>query len=116
MRSPVLALSWQLWYRHRWCFAIVGAYLLGCAALVAVQPFGALDFRDGSLLSILFCFGLIYVAAAFAYGFETAVEARESGFPARLFVLPVRTRALVGWPMLQGALAVALLWAAWCEF
>jgi hypothetical protein len=116
MHSPTLGLTWQIWYRHRWGFAAVVAYVVVWSALLTALPAGTFGTNDGSLLSILMVFGLIYMAAAFAYGFDSQVEGRESGFPARLFTLPVRTRVLVGWPMLQGTLTVALLWAAWCCF
>ena len=51
--------------------------------------------------------------AAAAYGAEVRVETADSGFPARAFVLPVRTAVLVGWPMLQGAGAAVLAWVIW---
>jgi hypothetical protein len=38
------------------------------------------------------------------------------GFPVRMFTLPVRTRALVAWPMAYGIAAAALLWAAAAVF
>jgi hypothetical protein len=116
MRSPILALTWHFGYRHRLGLAVVAAYLLGCAALVAALPTGSFGPKDGFLLSMQFVFGVIYVAAVFAYGFDGPVERRESGFPTRLFTLPVRTAVLVGWPMILGPLTVALLWAAWCHF
>jgi hypothetical protein len=88
-------------------------YLLGFAALVNLLPSGDVDPVTGLLGSIQFVFGLIYVAAVLSYGFECRLEATQSGFPARLFTLPVRTSMLVGWPMLQGVTAVTLLWLAW---
>jgi hypothetical protein len=60
---------------------------------------------------------LLYLIALFAYGFDGAsLEARDSGFSARLFTLPVETWALVGWPMLHGAVAIAVTWVAWAGF
>src|SRR5262249_60619186 len=57
-------------------------------------------------------FGLIYVLAVFCHGFENALEEGESCCPTRMFALPVRTLALVGWPLACGAAALALLWLA----
>ncbi|MCI0462629.1 MAG: hypothetical protein L0Z62_37240 [Gemmataceae bacterium] len=116
MRSPTLALMWHFWYRHRLGLAIVAAFLAGCVALAAALPAGSFGLSDGLMLSMLFSFGLVYVAAVFAYGFDGPIETRESGYPARLFTLPVWTGALVGVPMLQGPLATSLLWVAWCQF
>jgi hypothetical protein len=116
MHSPTLALAWQVWGRHRWGLAAVAAYCLVMAVVFNALPAETLHERHGALFSIQFVIGLIYVAAAFAYGFECRLEVRESGFPARLFTLPVRTGVLVGGPMLQGMAAVALLWLAWAYF
>jgi hypothetical protein len=63
-----------------------------------------------------FVMGLCYVIGVFAYGFDGKLETAESGFPARLFLLPVRTPALVAWPMLQGVTAAVLLWLVWDHF
>jgi hypothetical protein len=63
--------------------------------------------------STWFVIGLAYVLGVFAYGFEGRLETAESGFPVRLFVLPVRTSVLVGGPMLQGIVAALVLWLAW---
>jgi hypothetical protein len=110
MNAPAVALGWELWWRHRWGLAAVVALVAGFAAYSAAVPVSGQFVSAGS---IWFVMGLAYVVGVFAYGFEARLEAAESGFPARLFVLPVRTRVLVGWPMLQGAAAAVLLWLAW---
>src|SRR2546430_2161881 len=51
-----------------------------------------------------------YLLAAFSFGLAGDLGARPSIYPARMFALPVRTAALVGWPMLYGTAAVAILW------
>jgi hypothetical protein len=116
MHSPNLALTWQLWGRHRIGLAVVLLYLLAMAVVFGVLPDGETKTEHAALASIQFVIGLIYVAAVFAYGFETQLEAPQSGFPARQFTLPVRTAVLVGGPMLQGTAAVVLLWLAWARF
>jgi hypothetical protein len=118
MHSPALAIAWQLWRRHRWGLAAVLAYLLGCSIVFPLLPAGAAEEKatHGFLCSGLFVFALLYVTGVFAYGMDSRLEVRESGFPARMFTLPLRTSALVGWPMLQGMTAVALLWLAWAYF
>jgi hypothetical protein len=116
MHSPALALAWQLWGRHRRGLAAVATYCVAVPIAFNLLPAGTVDSRYGAVFSMQFVIALIYVAAVFAYGFECQLESRESGFPARLFTLPVRTGLLVSWPMLQGMAAVALLWAAWASF
>jgi hypothetical protein len=110
------ALAWQVWWRHRWGLAVVGAIFAVVVVLFQVAPSGSDDkTKHAYFASFQFVFALIYVATVFGYGFESALESRESGFPARLFTLPVRTTVLVGWPMLQGMFVVGLIWAAWTQ-
>jgi len=52
----------------------------------------------------------MYFLAVFSFGLGGDLAARQSPFPARMFTLPVTTRALAGWPMLFGTAAVASLW------
>src|SRR5204862_84389 len=44
--------------------------------------------------------------------FAGDLAARHSMYPARMFTLPVTNAALVGWPMLYGTAAMAILWLA----
>ncbi len=55
-------------------------------------------------------FPYFYFVGVFSYGLSGDLAARQSIFPARLFTLPVTTRALAGWPMLYGTVASAGLW------
>jgi hypothetical protein len=48
--------------------------------------------------------------AVMTYGLEIELTGSQSGFPARMFTLPVSTRVLVAWPMALGALAMAGAW------
>jgi hypothetical protein len=110
MHSPVTALAWEFWGRHRLGLSGVVALVAAFAVTSAVAPMSA---QSAPLHSIWFVMGLCYVIGVFAYGFDGKLETAESGFPARLFLLPVRTWALVAWPMLQGVGAAVLLWLAW---
>jgi hypothetical protein len=110
MNTPAAALAWELWWQHRWGLAAVGASVALFAVLANAGPFTP---TDAGVSSIWFAMGLCYVIGLFAYGTEARLDAAESGFPARLFVLPVRTWVLVGWPMLQGVAVAVGLWLAW---
>jgi hypothetical protein len=113
MHSPALALSRQLWGRHRYGLAAVLLYVTAMAVAFNVLPAGEEKTQHAAVVSIQFVAGLIYVAAVFAYGFDLRLEAPQSCFPARLFTLPVRTVGMVAAPMLQGVALVVLLWLAW---
>jgi hypothetical protein len=116
MHSSALALSRQLWGRHWIGLSIVLLYLLTMAIVFSVLPDGETKAEHAAVASIQLVAGLIYVAAVFAFGFDTRLESPQSGYPARLFTLPVRTAVLVATPMLQGTAAVVLLWLAWGRF
>src|SRR5262245_20910101 len=110
MHSPALALAWEFWSRHRLGLSAVLVLVAGFALVCAISP---LPPNLASVNSIWFIMGLCYVIGVFAYGFESRLEVAESGFPSRLFLLPVRTWVLVAWPMLQGMAVAVLLWLAW---
>src|SRR5687768_10846780 len=116
MRSPALAIAWQLWGRHRWGLAVVLGYAVTVAVLLWALQGRGLERWHGIVCSYPFVCALPYVTGAFAFGFDGHLEARESGFPRWMFTLPIRTSVLVGWPMLQGTAAVALFWLAWAYF
>ena len=110
MNSPAVAQAWEFWGRHRLGLCGVVALVAGFAVYCAVSP---LPTNVASLNSMWFLMGLCYVIGVFAYGFEARLETPESGFPTRLFILPVQTWKLVGLPMLQGIAAAVLLWLVW---
>jgi len=91
----------------------VGVLILAFAVGCAISP---LTTPSAAVHSMWFVIGLCYVIGVFAYGFEGRLETAESGFSARLFLLPVRTWVLVGWPMLQGIVVAVLLWLGWSYF
>src|SRR5205809_5715101 len=110
MHSPALALAWEFWRRHRWGLAGVTSLVALFALASAIVP---LSKNLASAHSLWFVMGLCYAIGVFAYGFEGRLETAESGFPVRLFVLPVHTWVLVSGPMLQGMAVAVLLWLGW---
>jgi hypothetical protein len=110
MYTPALTLAAEFWRRHRLGLAGVAALIAAFAVTCALSPLSA---KLASIHSMWFVMGLAYVIGVFAYGFDGKLESPESGFPKRLFVLPVRTPVLVAGPMIQGILLAVLLWLAW---
>jgi hypothetical protein len=117
MRSPTVALHWQTWGRHRWGLLGVAAGLLGLAALHRLVPRAWWLENDSApvLTSIPIAFAFVYVFYAFSYT-DLGARARAAGVPPWMFTLPVRTWALVAWPMLSGAVVVAAAWALVARF
>lgn len=108
--SPALAIALQLWFRHRGGFLAVAVTVLAMA--VACPPLFAHTQSPAvlvaSILPLLGVFGYIMNALLFA----EEVGNLSSGYPRRMYPLPVPTRTLVAWPMLYGSAAAAALWLA----
>src|SRR5712692_5348903 len=116
MRSPALAIAWEFRRRHLWVLIGMAGYLLVLAAIKVLflgpmEPI-RLDPPDGRAAVVItpLSWTYFYYLAVLSFGLSGDLAARQSIFPVRMFALPVRTAALVGWPMLFGTVAVASLW------
>lgn len=118
MRSPALAIAWELRQGHRFALIALAGYalVLGTIKLLIPGPWEPikLDTPNETAAVLIGPFSLIFIyfLAVFSFGLAGDLAARRSMFPARMFTLPVATRALVGWPMLYGTAAMASLWLA----
>lgn len=122
MSSPALALTGQVWRRHRLGLTICAGVWLVMVALAFVVPPAVSHAgpEDGPLLAAHFIFligsfvpVISYVICAFVYNRDGPLEDRESAFPKWTFRLPVRTASLVAWPMLQATAVTTAVWVAW---
>src|SRR5216117_1935660 len=117
MRSPALAIGWEFRRRHRWGLIAVAGYLVVMAMIRFLilepgEPVLVDSGRFAALVSVPLTATFVYLLAVFSFGFAGDLAARHSMYPARMFTLPVTNAALVGWPMLYGTAAVAILWLA----
>ncbi len=108
MRSPALIMAWQIWSRHRLGLRISAACLL---LMVLIFPPILRNFDSNAV----FVLTLIPAALIFAYVanlllFTDEVGNLTTGYPRRMFTLPVSTRTLALWPMLIAVVAVVALW------
>jgi hypothetical protein len=111
MRSPALAIAWEFWARNRWGLSAILALLLTGGVLCHTLAAEAVRQPVRVLSPILMTFSAIYLFSVFIYA-EVREGAKGTGFPPRMFTLPLRTSALVAWPMLYGVAAMFLLWGA----
>lgn len=110
MHSPGQAIAWLFWWRHRWGLAAGIVYLFAAVATVALVP---PEVRTGNLglnLTVSSLAVLLHLMVVFSFGFETDLANKDSGYPPRMFVLPLATRTLVRWPMFGGLISVSLVW------
>jgi hypothetical protein len=106
MRSPLLALSWELVARRRWTLPLASALVVVLplvAWLCGAQPTNVL----GMGVVLLLYPGIIFIADL-CLGNDGPLEGRASVFPRRLFRLPVPAWVLVAPPLLLGTCALAL--------
>jgi hypothetical protein len=103
MRSPTLALLWEIWHRHRTLIWV-------CAGLTVLGR----AFDDETLNELLAMAAFLLLFGAFAYT-ESDRDRGLGSFPRRLFVLPVSTLRLVGVPMLAAVASVELLYLVWMD-
>lgn len=118
MQGAARAIGWEFRRRHRLGLIALGSYLvvfwaikgmiLGPGVPIRLDPPNGLAGFIIAPVSITF----FYFVGAFSYGLSGDLAARQSIFPARMFTLPVTTRALAWWPMLYGTAASASLWVA----
>jgi hypothetical protein len=110
--SAALTFGWYIWMRHRRGLTILGGCWLAVIVLFRSLPvesfaFSVVDALSG-LLFLASCLAFTWLIGIFSFNVDARLEARKSGFPARLWQLPLRTMALVGWPMLWGTAVLAL--------
>jgi hypothetical protein len=104
-----MGIAYFFWQRLRWPLAGVLANI----ALLAIvsRLFLHVEYQP----AVVFCtlmpliIACIHLLGVFTYG-PTDFGASSSGFPRYMMVQPMRTRSLVGWPMLYGALTASVLW------
>ncbi len=116
MHTPAAAIARQLATRHwRGGVAAIATLLGTVAAAPAIVTLLPLHYALlVSFLPLIGVFGFFMNALLFV----DDVGSLSSGYPRRMFSLPVPSRTLVIWPMLYGSAAVAVLWvaAAWLVY
>lgn len=108
MNSPPFAVAWHIWTQHRSGFKISAVSLL---LMVLLWP-PILRAFDSPAVFVLASIPVVLVAAYLTNSLLFADEPGDlsSGYPRRMFTLPVSTRTLAFWPMLFTIVAVVGLW------
>ena len=117
MRSPIAALTWEIFRRnHRTIWAIAAIVLLAWFFnLCFAKEFRPTESGTNQLLTInclLTAASLLLVFAIFNYT-EFNPQKEWTGFPYRLFALPVTALTLIAVPMLLGVAGVELVYLVW---
>ena len=100
MRSPAAAIAWELRQGHRIALIALAALILvlGMIRLLIPGPWEPIELdtpnETAALLILPFSVTFMYLLAVFSFGLAGDLAARPSIYPARMFTLPVTTRAL----------------------
>ena len=109
-------LIWELWGRKRKAIgAAIGLALCGLllnSLLAAANETGPMRDRRLTVAVLLMFVSLLMVFAAFNYT-EFNPQMEWTGFPYRLFTLPVSTFVLISMPLLLGLACVELVFWFW---
>jgi hypothetical protein len=112
-RSVPLALGWLLWRRVRHDVAVTLLYVAIVSLLVHtfdVNPYLA------ALMVAPLAFAILKLILGFtsfgAMPMDPDMGSKTTVYPGMLLIAPVRTRSLVFWPMLYGALTMVAVWYA----
>jgi hypothetical protein len=123
MKSPAAAMGWELWQKNRWAFIVLGAPFYLCIGWIltslTVSYFYGISIGADSDIEGIGILGLALTwLVLFAVFGHTDDDPRKgfSGFPTRMFLLPVRTRTLIQWPVLYGVGAIVFYTMAWVLF
>ena len=119
MSSPIKALIWEIgWRHHRSVWLVMGIILFGWLFnLVLPDSFRAIAANREHLVTVnalLTIASLLLVFGIFNYT-EFSPQKDWTGFPYRLFALPVSTWLLVALPMALGVAAVELVYVVWIK-
>jgi hypothetical protein len=87
----------------------LGAGTLVVAVLVQAAPAGPPAVVVSDVAQALTWFAYLYLMSISVHA-DSTLGGKPTGFPPRLFTLPLRTSVLVAWPMLYGTASAVLLW------
>ena len=117
MRSQAMAVLWGIWARNRGAVLAAAGCTLGAMLLNLLVPGTTrIDQRHNPLVE-MFIFNLagaslLLTLSIFSYT-EVDTPKSQTGFPRRLFVLPMTAFQMVFVPMLLGAIAIEVLALTW---
>jgi len=119
MRTPIAALTWEIWRRNRWTVWVVAAIVLSAWLfnLRFAEDFRASVSQQKQLLTInclVMAASLLLVFAIFNCT-EFNPQKEWTGFPYRLFALPGTSLTLIAVPLLFGVSAVELAYFIWLK-
>jgi len=110
MTSPAFGLGWHIWRRYR--FFALAFLIYGVVLAVSVPAIIRLHLNGVALAAAIPLELALLITIALFSNPDADIAGRNSGYPAYLLTLPVRTVELVLWPMLSCIGTIVLCWLA----
>ncbi len=111
MKTPSIAIAWEIWRKNRWALVVVLAAIPASFLLrILLGPWIPEMVKVWEFLLILLSTVIVFWSFCFT---EMDARGRNLGFPSRMFVLPVRTWKLVSYPVLYGTGSILLFYFLW---
>src|SRR5215831_15860728 len=108
IRSPIAALTWEIWLKNRkWVWTVIGIILLSWLVEVLLPDYFGLP-ETLSFTALLFVFGIFHYT-------ENSPQTASAGFPIRLFRWPVSSLKLVAVPIVLGVISIEAVYFASVE-
>jgi len=114
MRSPTIALLWEIWRRHWSTVAVIGGLTVVGRLVDVLESRRNAGAESSPLTTLLAMVAFLLLVAVFNYTESGGVRG-VGQFPRRLFTLPVTSLHLVAVPMLAGITSIELLYLLWME-
>jgi hypothetical protein len=119
MRSPVIALAWEIWRQNRRSVWLVVGIIVVCCLVNHIVPdqiraVKAYEELLGVVNGLMMASSFLFLFGVFNYT-ESTSRKDWTGFPYRLFVLPVPTLLLVAFPMASGIISTGLVYWVWAK-
>ena len=112
---PAWTIAHGIWLDGRWGFcALLGLGVIwGLAARITIAVFqNHVVLQVATAMAATMALLLTFLLCNFT---EADRKERHSGYPARLFVLPVHTRTLIGAPVLFGVVIALIIYLVWAK-
>lgn len=117
MRSPIAALTWDVWVRHRTLIQLAAGITVFSCVFNSVLPDSVRESKPDAGLVNFHLTAAVFLLLLAIFGYtEFNPQKGSSGFPHRLFVLPVTSFQLVAVPMILGVAAMEIVVLLWTLF
>src|SRR5205814_7367997 len=110
-QSPLAGIGYYLWLRARWGLGLMVLLIVAGGILSRHHPARISPDVIVATCGFLLLYTSIFLVGVFSFAnFKKAIGKADTVFPMHMMTLPVRTRGLVGLPMIIAAIVLSIFW------